>query len=157
MDVVMDRILHLLLHTRSWCMILPLFLLFGSLIMVRRLLSSQSVDYFGYLCETDRKLTKERRSLFFFFSCFWWSFWGRALPANPVAECACIHGALMAGDFGLMVSWIFCVNMVPGWLHLFLLSCSSFLYILINPSSLCGSKFYTKIMWSFSFSLKNFF
>ena len=35
--------------------------------MVRRLLSSQNVDYFGYLCETDRKLTKERRRLFFFF------------------------------------------------------------------------------------------
>ena len=51
-------------------MMLPLFLLFGSLIMVRRLLSSQRVDYFGYLCETDRKLTKERRSLFFFFFFF---------------------------------------------------------------------------------------
>ena len=48
-------------------MMLPLFLLFGNLIMVRRLLSSQRVGYFGYLCETDRKLTKERRSLFFFF------------------------------------------------------------------------------------------
>ena len=45
-------------------MMLPLFLLFGSLIMVRRLLSSQRVDYFGYLCETDRKLTKEMKSIF---------------------------------------------------------------------------------------------
>lgn len=38
----------------------------------------------------------------------------------------------LAGDFGLMISWIFCVSMVPGWLHLFPLSCSSFLYTQVS-------------------------
>lgn len=90
MDVVMDRILHLLLHTRSWCMILPLFLLFGSLIMVRRLLSSQSVDYFGYLCETDRKLTKERRSLFFFFFLLLMELLRQGTSSKPCGR-VCLH------------------------------------------------------------------
>ena len=61
--------------------------------MVRRLLSSQRVDYFGYLCETDRKLTKERRSLFFFSASDGASEAGHF--HQTLWQCACIHGALI--------------------------------------------------------------
>ena len=62
-------------------------------------LKSKRVDYFDYLWETDRKLTKERRSLFC--CCFWWSSWGR-VAANTGIMCPAFMEFWLVGFFGLL-------------------------------------------------------
>jgi len=53
------------------------------------------------------------------FVCFWWRFWSWASSGNAVVECPALTELWMAGDFGLIVSCIFSVSVVPGFIYSF--------------------------------------